>query len=316
MRINVLAATAMAATVCVTSGPALSWGGDGHAIVGDAAYALLRERRPDLADKFDAIYAHGVLYRKFTLMVHGKPKTKVCSPKTAGDVAQWPDCVKHTPTYEYTADYHFDDIERSAQPSAMPAVRPWCKGSKKTICASVQFGRYLDKLTAAGSTASERAEALAFVVHLAGDMHQPMHDTTNGDGGGNGLTITHPAAAEPGLKYPADELHAYFDTDLVFYAVGKPASAGPVILSDAKAVKSAAAKAPYETWILQGHDIGRSVYAELGVMTPGKTSVDYIRPEFRTKFEPVVRSQLALAAARLEAVLEDALAKVPDEALQ
>src|SRR5690606_18021833 len=54
---------------------------------------------------------------------------------------------------------------------------------------------------------TERAEALKWVVHLVGDMHQPMHVGDRGDRGGNDTRITWDTL--PG------NLHGLWDTGLL-----------------------------------------------------------------------------------------------------
>jgi hypothetical protein len=53
----------------------------------------------------------------------------------------------------------------------------------------------------------QRAEALRFLIHFVGDLHQPLHVTDNGDRGGNELQVTF-------LSRPTN-LHHVWDQDLI-----------------------------------------------------------------------------------------------------
>jgi hypothetical protein len=53
-----------------------------------------------------------------------------------------------------------------------------------------------------GSHAFTATEELKFVIHLMGDLHQPLHAATNADAGGNCLTIQ---------GFDSSELHAAWD---------------------------------------------------------------------------------------------------------
>ena len=65
------------------------------------------------------------------------------------------------------------------------------------------------------------SEELAFLVHFAGDVHQPLHSATDGDRGGNCVPLTSPLTHPDGTT--TTELHAVWDTDVVlavFAALG------------------------------------------------------------------------------------------------
>ena len=57
------------------------------------------------------------------------------------------------------------------------------------------------------ATKEERIEALKFVVHVIGDLHQPLHCANrNGDKGGNGQLVFFPG------RKKAVSLHVVWDT--------------------------------------------------------------------------------------------------------
>ena len=39
------------------------------------------------------------------------------------------------------------------------------------------------------ATPQARADALRYIIHFVGDIHQPLHDTTNNDRGGNCVPV-------------------------------------------------------------------------------------------------------------------------------
>jgi hypothetical protein len=61
------------------------------------------------------------------------------------------------------------------------------------------------------------ALALLFVIHFVGDLHQPLHTTTNNDRGANCLPVTFfgtaPTEQPPGVWRP--NLHGVWDTEQV-----------------------------------------------------------------------------------------------------
>jgi hypothetical protein len=73
-------------------------------------------------------------------------------------------------------------------------------------------------LRQSGVDPEKRADALRFVIHFVGDLHQPLHDTTNNDQGGNCVPVTYFDAPSQ-LRNPQTEsyspnLHAIWDTNI------------------------------------------------------------------------------------------------------
>ena len=56
-------------------------------------------------------------------------------------------------------------------------------------CASAQLERHLKILADKTATTRSRNEALKWIVHLVGDIHQPLHASDNADRGGNSVLV-------------------------------------------------------------------------------------------------------------------------------
>jgi hypothetical protein len=67
----------------------------------------------------------------------------------------------------------------------------------------------------------KRAEAIRYLIHFVGDMHQPLHATNNADNGGNcvGVKYLHhdplPNPAHPEREDYSPDLHQIWDTEIV-----------------------------------------------------------------------------------------------------
>jgi hypothetical protein len=74
-------------------------------------------------------------------------------------------------------------------------------------CVVAKTEQFLAVLRDPAASRGAKAEALKYVVHFIGDLHQPLHDETNGDKGGNARQVLfdgHP-----------DNLHWVWDTGLL-----------------------------------------------------------------------------------------------------
>jgi hypothetical protein len=113
-----------------------------------------------------------------------KAVAALLGPETLSDVALWADTVRTT-THPHTANWHFVNI-RITSSGYNPAVH--CKASPQGDCVIQALRRAEEELR--DTTAPNREEPLRFMIHLVGDLHQPLHVGDNGDRGGNQRKIS------------------------------------------------------------------------------------------------------------------------------
>ncbi|HVB56193.1 MAG TPA: S1/P1 nuclease [Candidatus Acidoferrales bacterium] len=82
-----------------------------------------------------------------------------------------------------TGDWHFIDIPRGA---AQGEIEKYCRSDD---CVTSAIRDQMGLLRTADSP-KQRADALRFIIHLVGDLHQPLHTTTNNDRGGNCVPLS------------------------------------------------------------------------------------------------------------------------------
>ncbi len=75
-----------------------------------------------------------------------------------------------------TAGWHFIDIPRGA---AKGDIAQYCPSA--TGCVTNAIVEQLAVLRSPAASAQVRADALRYVIHFIGDLHQPLHATTNND---------------------------------------------------------------------------------------------------------------------------------------
>ena len=146
MRPTQLLTPVLALAIAVaSSGPAKAWGPEGHAIVADIAEAHLTPAAATQVSNLLSLDGHHRL----------------------DEVASWADEIR--PQRRDTASWHFVDI-----PLAAPnydATRD-CANGNCVVAKIVDFTVVLANPTA---DQHARLEALKWVVHFVGDIHQPMH---------------------------------------------------------------------------------------------------------------------------------------------
>ena len=158
----VMAALAM---LLVLPAPAQAWSFYAHGVTGRIAMA---NSSPEVRAKVRALMASDA-----TL---GTPE---CPIDTVEELATWADCVRRTRwRWGYTAAWHYRTTP------ICEAYEPWknCSGGN---CVTAQIERNHRLLADESLPAHIRLEALAFLVHFVGDIHQPLHSGDKDDRGGN-----------------------------------------------------------------------------------------------------------------------------------
>jgi hypothetical protein len=110
--------------------------------------------------------------------------TALLGTQTLVDVALWADEVRNT-THPQTYNWHFTNIPISS--SGYVRARD-CRPSPRGDCVVAAIER-LEVQLRTNTSRQARREALQFLVHLIGDVHQPLHAAQNNDLGGNNRRI-------------------------------------------------------------------------------------------------------------------------------
>ena len=140
----------------------------------------------------------------------GTPK---CAMRNIADVSVWADCIKGDRVrWGYTNSWHYQNVD-ICKPFDLKSA---CADGN---CVSAQIDRNFALLSNKALPAHVRLEALAFLVHFVGDMHQPLHAGDRADRGGNDLKATY--GVMPGYN-----LHSVWDGLLADRAL----SAAPFIV--------------------------------------------------------------------------------------
>lgn len=112
--------------------------------------------------------------------------------------ANWLDNASHTPDYAYTKTWHYRNIDADQE---YDSITPIPQGDVVTALRE-QIAILSDPVSAP----SQKNLALKIVIHLVGDMHQPMHMGHKSDLGGNRTQVR--------FFDSGTNLHSVWDTKL------------------------------------------------------------------------------------------------------
>jgi hypothetical protein len=253
--------------------PALGWGPQGHEIV---AHIAARELSPRARAEVSALLG-------------GDAEAMMVTQ------ANWADEIRDA--RPQTTRWHFVNIPLGA---AGFDPRRDCPGGD---CVVVQIETDLRILADRKRSRAARAEALRFLIHFVGDIHQPLHAIDNHDRGGNDVKVRLAPRQTP------VNLHQVWDTRVLG---ALPASDAAILATQIAAPLSASAKASWRSgaaarWANESARLAaQAIYPELGDYRPGGRPIllprDYLKRE-----APAVRAQLARAGVRLGWLLNTAL---------
>lgn len=183
---------ALCALTLFQPAPARAWGFYAHGVTADIAMA---NSSPDVQRKVRQL-----------MRAQAQLATPQCPITTVEELATWADCVRREGwRWGYTAAWHY----RTAPICDAYDARANCSGGN---CVNAQITRNLRLLADENLPDAIRLQALAFLVHFVGDIHQPLHSGDEHDRGGNGRRADY--GDTPGLN-----LHWIWDGPLAERAV-------------------------------------------------------------------------------------------------
>lgn len=271
---------AIAALAIVALPPAVgrlsAWGATGHHVVARVAWALLTPAARSQA----------------TSLLEGGQDAFVSA-------ATWADDVRSARPETY--NWHFVDIP-VGEPRYV-ASRD-CPPTEKGDCVIAEIARARTELVESGRSTALRAEALKFLIHFVGDLHQPLHAVDNHDRGGNDVKV----AALRGPDGRATNLHAVWDTGLINLSDETEAARADRLLADLPAHPAPAGQDVVQ-WAEESHDVAVRVvyrYPSFSLTGPGPDPIT-LDDAYRAAAMTTIDTQLRLGGARLAALVNSLL---------
>lgn len=278
-----------ACLVLFSSMTSLGWGPGGHMMVASIAFKRLNPSAKAHVKKLLAI------------PINPCDVTKQ-SPDFV-NAAHWGDDVRGKLGFEFAPNLHFVDFPFATDNTPLPDLP-----EPQNIIKALEH--YVDVLKNSIDT-NEQAEALRWVIHFVGDIHQPLHCATKvdsahpkGDQGGNLFVIK--------IGTQDVKLHSYWDGGLDSFPKGgpPPTFTPPALSKITPAVTVALQGHPdtdldlkldepfnYQAWAKESEKLAQeAVYKDIAAgQTPSAA--------YKTRGVEVVRKRVAFGGYRLAALL-------------
>ncbi len=287
---------AAAALVLVSlASPALAWGQNGHAVIGLVAQHFLK---PDVKKKVDALLASDT------------------DPLTAHDIAAetiWADKFRNSDYATTKANFlhtHFwhvmeldlqhPDIDAACYGHPkLPAGVAASDGPEKT-CVLDKIDQFSAELASPATKPAERLLALKYLIHLVGDLHEPLLVSGNHDEFGVRTKVSAGSFSQTSLR-------GFWDDGFIEELGDDPVLMADDLISGVEQSKSqdAIGKGTATEWALESSKLARDAYAKLPEHL--HDGVYELEAPYITFGIETVRVQMARAGVRLAAVLNRAL---------
>ena len=245
---------------CLYSANAYSWGKTGHRIVGEIAQ---RNLSPQAAQEIKEILGDEDLSK----------------------AANWPDEFRSEAKSKYSWPWHYVSI---------PTGKSYFdqKRSKEGDVIEALF-RFEDVLRDVKSTKDQKIEAIRFLVHFLGDLHQPLHVGLEEDRGGNAIKV----------KWFKTEtnLHTVWDEEIINFEQLSYTEYASYLNHFTETEKKEWEKGHYLDWAKESQELRPKVYD-----IPESKNLSY---EYGYKSKPIIEQRLKQAGLRLAYILNNIYAK-------
>ncbi|RYE16667.1 MAG: S1/P1 Nuclease, partial [Sphingobacteriaceae bacterium] len=156
----------------------MAWGMLGHRVVGQIADSYLTKKA-----------------RKNIALILGDESVAMAST--------WADFIKSDKAYNYLSSWHYIDFD---QPYTYPQMQSFLK-QDTAVNASTKLNLIISQLKNKNLAQDQKLLYLRLLIHIVGDVHQPMHTAHTADKGGNDIKLFW-------FNKPTN-LHALWDSEMI-----------------------------------------------------------------------------------------------------
>ena len=206
--------------------------------------------------------------------------------QSLADVSTWADEVRREPSYKETGPWHYINLPLGLSYDAFKS-RVENMLESNVYSALVEQMRLITDKTA---PRAKKVEALKFIVHFVGDLHQPMHISRAEDQGGNTIQLNY--------EGEGTNLHSLWDSKLIAtLGLDYPQLAEKCDQATPAQVKQWQSD-PLVKWMWESYTISSRLYAEVDSMSSRSIGAPYYDSHIS-----IITQRLEQAGIRLAGLL-------------
>ncbi|WP_432713726.1 S1/P1 nuclease [Pedobacter sp.] len=240
---------------------AAAWGIIGHRVVGEVASTYLTSKA-----------------RKGVKQILGNESMAMAS--------NWPDFIKSDTSFNYMGAWHYVNLPGGLDKAG---VYQFLKSAEEPNVFN-QINKMVALLKNKQTPAAEQKMALRVLIHLVGDLHQPMHTARKEDLGGNKVYVTWFGGRS--------NLHKVWDESIVDYQQLSYTEYATAINHPTKEQITAWQAAPLQDYVLESYMICNQVYATI-------KPDDKLGYRYNFDYIDTINGQLLKGGVRLAKIIND-----------
>ena len=235
----------------------MAWGMIGHRVVGEIAESHLSRKAK-------------------------KEIKKILGDESLAMASNYADFIKSDTAYKYLNIWHYINFDDGMTLATMKAHLD----TTKEVNAYTKINFLAGELKKNDLPQDKKVLYLRLLIHLVGDIHQPMHAAKKGNSGGNDVKVIW-------FNTPSN-LHRVWDENLVEYQQLSYTEFANVINHTSKEQKAIWQNAPMSQWLFESYTISQQLNAE--IKTPDqKLGFAYDYKHHNTLNEQLLKGGIRLA---------------------
>jgi hypothetical protein len=240
----------------------MAWGMLGHRIVGQ------------IADSYLTATARQQIQR-------------ILGTESLAIASTWADFIKSDSTFRYLNNWHYTDFAANITYNEMVAELK--KDTSANAYTKLNF--LIRELKKKSGSKEQKKLYLRLLIHIAGDVHQPLHVSPEGTSGGNSVKVN--------WFSEASNLHRVWDEHLIEYQQLSYTEYAAAINHTTATQRKAWQKQPMSQWLYESYTLSQQLHNEITTPTP---RLGY---EYNFKHVQQLNDQLLKGGVRLAGILNE-----------
>lgn len=180
-----------------------------------------------------------------------KEITKILGNESLAMATNWADFIKSDTTMAYLSKWHYVDVNGGM---SYPEFQSYLKNDTATD-AYTKLNFLIKELKNIHLAKDKKAMYLKLLIHIVGDIHQPLHVGHIDDEGGNKIKVTW-------MGTPTN-MHSVWDSKLIDFQQLSYTEYTTAINHTTAAQRIALQKQPLSDWIYQTYQLAQKVYSDV-----------------------------------------------------
>lgn len=201
--------------------------------------------------------------------------------------SNWPDFIKSDPAYKYLSNWHYVNFKQG-----MTQAEVISSLEKDTATnAYTKINWLKSELKRKDIPVTDKQMYLRLLIHLVGDIHQPLHVGRPDDLGGNKIRVLW-------LNDPYN-LHQIWDEVLIDFQQLSYTEYAAAINFTTKEQRTAWQQLPMSQWFFESYQIAEQIYGDV------KGTEEKLGYQYNFKYKATLEAQLLKGGVRLAGILNE-----------